>query len=75
MPPRERKGQRLYLIDVNNFQTWIDSPENVDPMVLVDSSRVPDNRWPVDSHREWDMWINGEHVVRWWFEDIPTGGK
>lgn len=55
---------RLYLVDVNDFQTFVNHPEKI--MKLQRPWLVPNFMWELDSHP--GMWVNGDHVVRWWFD-------
>ena len=63
---------RLYLIDVNKFMTWVQDPEKTAEEILTAPWAVPNFRWKVDSHPEPQQWVDGKHVVRWWFEEDPA---
>lgn len=63
-------SRRLYMVDVNNFLTWVEHPERTCDVEAAPQA-VPNFRWKVDSHPEDDMWVDGRHVVRWWFKERP----
>ncbi len=59
--------KKLFLVDVNNFMTWIRNPEKIASGIIEAPWAVPNFVWPVDSHP--GQRVQGKYVVRWWFEE------